>query len=254
MEEYLAFIDEVGRTVDGNYLYRFDFTNEPDTVWGEYFNVAPSIIIPNLQPDENCINKSGRVEMEQHLNLAKKNGCFSMQDCFDHIISLGFTDIDDNNELIFNFGDTYEDVIEKLRKNNIELTNIEIKEKIGEKILDDLIDKIEDIEKTTVNDKFDFYKDLYKEILTIEIGQEISFNDINQILFDNGYEKVDFIYKKKQYTIRGHVVDIFSISYDYKYPVRISFFGNTVESIYTYDVDTQDKIEDLEKITIYNNI
>ena len=35
-EEYLGFVDEIGRTTDGKYLYRFDFTYDPDSLWGAF--------------------------------------------------------------------------------------------------------------------------------------------------------------------------------------------------------------------------
>ena len=54
MDEFLGFIDEIGRTRDGGYIYRFDFTLDTETIWGEYFNVTPSAIIPDLQADINA--------------------------------------------------------------------------------------------------------------------------------------------------------------------------------------------------------
>ena len=121
MENYLGFIDEIGRTVNGDYIYRFDFTNDPDTFWGEEFNVSPSIVVPNLQPDKLNVSMSGRLVIPFKLNLAKKSGCFSMQDCFDHIISLGFTNISNDIQLIFDFGETLETVENKLKENSFKL-------------------------------------------------------------------------------------------------------------------------------------
>ena len=40
MEEFLAFADAIGRTLDGKHRYRLDFTVDTETVWGEFFNVA----------------------------------------------------------------------------------------------------------------------------------------------------------------------------------------------------------------------
>lgn len=255
MDEYLAFIDEIGRTIDGNYLYRFDFTYEPDIVWGEYFNVAPSIVIPNLQPDETCINKSGRVELKSKLNLAKRNGCFSMQDCFEHIISLGFTDVDNEEEIVFNFSEPYDEVLNKLHEHNSDLTDIVEKEYNKEEILDNLIETIGQTEKTNVIDDAinSVDEELYKEILTLEIGKDYKREEINKILFEGGYEKIDYIHKKAQYTIRGHIIDIFSLSFKYKHPFRISFFGDTIDDIYSFDIEEQTPIEHFEKIIIYKN-
>ena len=60
MEEFLGFVDEIGRTVDGKHIYRFDFTLDTETIWGEYFNVTPSAIIPDLQPDKNALSKQAK--------------------------------------------------------------------------------------------------------------------------------------------------------------------------------------------------
>ena len=35
MDEYLAFVDEIGRTTDGKFIYRLDFTVDTDSVWGD---------------------------------------------------------------------------------------------------------------------------------------------------------------------------------------------------------------------------
>ena len=61
MTEYLAFVDEIGRTIDKKYIYRFDFTVDTETVWGEFFNVAPAAIIPKIQPDKNTLSTSAKV-------------------------------------------------------------------------------------------------------------------------------------------------------------------------------------------------
>ena len=39
MEEYLGFVDEIGRTVDGKYIYRFDFTVDKETIWGDFLTL-----------------------------------------------------------------------------------------------------------------------------------------------------------------------------------------------------------------------
>ena len=256
MEEYLAFVDEIGRTIDGDFLYRFDFTETPDAVWGEYFNVTPSVIIPNLQPEKETITKTGRVILHKQLQLAKKSGCFSMQDCFDSIIPLAFSDLDEEEVIIFNFAETYEEVLNKLHENGSDLTDIETIEHGDETIIDDLIKQIDDNKNSFTNVIEEAIKDsnesLYKEILTLSIGQKISYDEIKKILYENGYEMTDYIHKKKQYTIRGHIIDIYSIHFKNKYPFRILFFGNEIEEIFSYNIDTQDKIENFNEITIYN--
>jgi len=149
MEEYLAFVDYIGRTIDGQYIYRFDFTVDPDSVWGDFFNVAPAGIVPDLQPDINCLSKTCKVNMPKEMQLAKKNYCFSMQDCIDGIIPLFFSEISENlvefNDapLFFKFGEEYDTVKNNLSSMGIELYDIELVEKGDESAIDDLIDNID---------------------------------------------------------------------------------------------------------------
>lgn len=129
MKEYLAFIKEEGKDINGNYLYKFDFSTDKDTVWGEYWNVVPSSIIPTLDIDVKCVSKAFRAVFPIHLLTADKSNCFSMQDCIDGIISLAYSNIDeeylsyDEKPLFFNFGEDYEEVITKLNSLNIQITN-----------------------------------------------------------------------------------------------------------------------------------
>jgi hypothetical protein len=150
MEEFLGFVDLIGRTIDGKYLYRFDFTSDIDVLWGEYFNVTPSAIIPDLQPDKNTLSRSAKVVFPREMVIAKKNYCFSMQDCIDGIIPLIFSEIDSEtlelNDAPFfiRFGETFDDIIEKLKKVDIEMFDIIEIEKGDNSAIDALINSIDD--------------------------------------------------------------------------------------------------------------
>lgn len=149
MEEYLAFVDYIGRTIDGQYIYRFDFTVDADSVWGEYFNVTPAGIVPDLQPDINSLSKSCKVNFPIEMQLAKKNYCFSMQDCIDGIIPLIFSEISEEGieyndaPLFFKFGENFETIKETLQSINIKLYDIEDVKKGDESAIDNLIDNID---------------------------------------------------------------------------------------------------------------
>lgn len=150
MEEYLAFVDEIGRTVDGKYIYRFDFTPDSETVWGEFFNVAPAAIIPNLQPDKNTLSRTAKAIFPREMVIAKKNYCFSMQDCIDGIIPLMFCEIDENSVEIngepfyLNFAENLSSVEEKMKSVGIELFDFEDVQIGDESAIDNLIDSIGD--------------------------------------------------------------------------------------------------------------
>lgn len=150
MEEYLAFVDFIGRTIDGKYIYRFDFTFDPDTVWGDYFNITPAAIVPDLQPDRNSLSSTSKAIFPIEMEIAKRNYCFSMQDCFDRIIPLIFSEISENtleiNEKPFflMFGENIDKVKEILSFIGIELFDIEEVEKGDESTIDDLINSMDD--------------------------------------------------------------------------------------------------------------
>lgn len=152
MEEYLAFVDFIGRTIDGNFIYRFDFTFDPDTVWGEYFNITPAAIIPDLQPDKNSLSSTCKVIFPIEMEIAKKNYCFSMQDCIDRIIPLIFSEISEktieynDGPLFLMFGERIENIKNILESINIKLFDFETVEKGDESTIDDLIDSIDNNE------------------------------------------------------------------------------------------------------------
>ena len=92
MNEFLAFVKNIGNTLDGQNIYEFMFTTVPDVVWGDNFNIIPAGIIPNITPEPNCLSRKGRVITDIDFNLACKSTCFSMMDSIDGIIALCFTD------------------------------------------------------------------------------------------------------------------------------------------------------------------
>lgn len=150
MTDYIGFIDFLGKNSDGKYIYRFDFTSDIDVLWGEYFNVTPAAIIPNLQPDKNTLSRSGKVMFPQEMIIAKKNYCFSMQDCIDGIIPLIFTELD-NETMFYNekpffirFGESFNDVEQKLKLYGLEFFELYEIERGDSSAIDDLIDLIDD--------------------------------------------------------------------------------------------------------------
>lgn len=150
MEEYLAFIDEIGRTIDGKYIYRFDFTYDTEVVWGEFFNVCPCSIIPDITPDTNALSHTVQIDIPVKLELAKNNMCFSMQDCIDGIIPMAFIDIYDpdniilyeNKPLIFRFGDEMENIFNICKSLGFNIGQIEEVIKSVDEELDNIIDNI----------------------------------------------------------------------------------------------------------------
>ena len=89
-------------------------------------------------------------------------------------------------------------------------------------------------------------------LFTIRIGDRLPHEQLRTRLQDEGFEKVDFVSAPGQFAMRGAVIDIFSYSTDK--PYRVSFFGNEVDRLHSFDCNTQLSIEELERADIYPDI
>lgn len=89
---------------------------------------------------------------------------------------------------------------------------------------------------------------LQTNTLSIHLNEKIDNQFVQQILESYGFEYVDYVYEPGQYAIRGSIIDVFSFSNEY--PYRIDFFGDEVESIRSFDVETQLSKEKLDSISI----
>ncbi len=95
-------------------------------------------------------------------------------------------------------------------------------------------------------------KELDKNTLKVAVGDNVSIDFINEVLFEYEFKRVDFITEPGEFSVRGGILDVFSFSNDN--PYRIEFFGNEVDSIRTFDVETQLSVEKQTKITIIPNL
>lgn len=92
-------------------------------------------------------------------------------------------------------------------------------------------------------------RDVLKEnTLKISIKEKLDNMFVSDVLDEYGFEQVDYVYEPGQYAMRGSILDVFSFSYEF--PYRIDFFGNEVETIRTFDVETQLSKEKMESIYI----
>ena len=89
---------------------------------------------------------------------------------------------------------------------------------------------------------------LQNNTLNININEKIDSLFVEEVLDSYDFERVDYVYEPGQYAVRGSIIDVFSFSNEY--PYRIDFFGNEVESIRSFDVETQLSKEKLETISI----
>ena len=89
---------------------------------------------------------------------------------------------------------------------------------------------------------------LKENTLKISVGEKLDNMFVSDVLDEYGFEQVDYVYEPGQYAMRGRILDAFSFSYEF--PYRIDFFGNEVETIRSFDVETQLSKEKLDSIYI----
>ncbi|QQL49322.1 transcription-repair coupling factor [Mucilaginibacter ginkgonis] len=93
---------------------------------------------------------------------------------------------------------------------------------------------------------------LEKNTLEISVTNNLSIDFINEFLVEYDFERVDFVYEPGQFSVRGGIVDIFSFSHDL--PYRVEFFGDFIESIRTFEIESQLSVEQIKSITIVPNV
>ena len=91
-------------------------------------------------------------------------------------------------------------------------------------------------------------KQLEQSTFKVAVGDIISLDFFNEILFEYQFSRVDFVTDPGEFSVRGGIVDVFSFSHDE--PYRIEFFGDEVDTIRTFDVESQLSIKTLKKIHI----
>ena len=96
-------------------------------------------------------------------------------------------------------------------------------------------------------------RDVLKEkTLQVRTGEKVDNMFVADVLNSYGFERVDYVYEPGQYAMRGSILDVFSFSCEF--PYRIDFFGDEVETIRTFDVETQLSKEKVERIYIVPEI
>ena len=95
-------------------------------------------------------------------------------------------------------------------------------------------------------------KDLEKNTLKLAVSEKVSLDFVNEILFEYNFNRVDFVTEPGDFSVRGGIVDVFSFSNDE--PFRIEFFGDEIDSIRTFDVETQLSKQKLRKASIMSNV
>lgn len=87
--------------------------------------------------------------------------------------------------------------------------------------------------------------------ITLTVGSEVDLIATGAQLREFGFQMVDYVYEPGQFSIRGSILDVFS--YSNELPYRIDFFGDEIDSIRTFNVETQLSDQRLNIISILNN-
>ena len=103
-----------------------------------------------------------------------------------------------------------------------------------------------------IEEKIPSVKKLTGAMLTIKAGDRFPYEELRQALQEKNFEKVDFVSAPGQFSVRGSVIDIFS--YSLEKPYRVSYFGNEIDKINTFDPNTQLSIDKVDKADIYPDI
>lgn len=119
-------------------------------------------------------------------------------------------------------------------------------------VLRHLMEDREGVVVTTMDGLMDHLmpiKYLREQSITVESGQIIDLDAWKERLIAMGYERMAQVDGMGQFSIRGGIVDIFPLTEEV--PVRIELWDDEVDSIRTFDLESQRSVEQLESITIY---
>jgi transcription-repair coupling factor (superfamily II helicase) len=84
--------------------------------------------------------------------------------------------------------------------------------------------------------------------LKLDVGQHIETDKITALLVEYGFEHVDYVYEPGQFATRGSILDVYSFASEL--PYRIDFFGDEIDSIRTFEVETQLSTEKKTTVSI----
>ena len=91
-------------------------------------------------------------------------------------------------------------------------------------------------------------KELSSHTLNVSVGDVMDVGLLEKRLFEFGFCRTDYVYEPGQFAIRGSIIDVYSFSSEN--PYRLDFFGDEVDSIRIFDVQTQLSLEKSELVTI----
>jgi len=94
--------------------------------------------------------------------------------------------------------------------------------------------------------------ELKRNTIKLAVGDSLSLEFIHDLLHEYKFNRVDFVIDPGDFAIRGGIIDVFSFSNDR--PFRIEFYGDEIDSIRTFDIESQLSIDRMSKIDIMPNV
>lgn len=91
-------------------------------------------------------------------------------------------------------------------------------------------------------------KQLDERRLTLTVDQHIDIVEVERTLRSFGFSETDYVYEPGQFAVRGSIIDVYSFSSEL--PYRVDFFGDDIETIRTFEVESQLSNEKLKRIEI----
>jgi len=95
-------------------------------------------------------------------------------------------------------------------------------------------------------------RSLVENTLTARVGESVDMEFVTEVLTSYDFERTDFVFEPGQFAIRGGILDVFSFSNEY--PYRLELFGKEIESIRTFDPETQLSIGNVDLISLIPNV
>ena len=89
---------------------------------------------------------------------------------------------------------------------------------------------------------------LQSKTISLSVGEEIAISQLAEMLIELDFKRVDFVYEPGQFAVRGGIVDVYSYACDI--PVRIDFFGDEIDSIREFELETQLSQNKVDTISI----
>ena len=95
-------------------------------------------------------------------------------------------------------------------------------------------------------------RSLVENTFTARVGEAVDMEFVTEILSTYDFERTDFVYEPGQFAIRGGILDVFSFSNEF--PYRLELVGKEIESIRTFDPETQLSLQSVPFISLIPNV